>query len=306
MQNLIISILLVFLCITITLLILRRREIEKLTEKLREINDSETNEELRMGYPNSKIEDLIEEINKSLKINKKITEEYKKKDIELRQSIANISHDLRTPLTSIIGYIQLIQDEDITKKEKKQYISILESRSNNLKELISSFYDLSRLQADEYVIDCEWVSLSNILCDHIASFYSEFISKGLDPKIDIEENIPLVYGDKKAINRIFTNLIQNALKHAEGDLSIELKKEKNGVLIVFCNDASSLKKDDASRIFERFFTGDRMRTGQNTGLGLAITKVLVEKQGQKIWAEKEDNKLYIKLKWKQFKQRSYY
>ena len=165
MQNLIISILLVFLCITITLLILRRREIEKLTEKLREINDSETNEELRMGYPNSKIEDLIEEINKSLKINKKITEEYKKKDIELRQSIANISHDLRTPLTSIIGYIQLIQDEDITKKEKKQYISILESRSNNLKELISSFYDLSRLQADEYVIDCEWVSLSNILCD---------------------------------------------------------------------------------------------------------------------------------------------
>ena len=183
MQNLIISILLVFLCITITLLILRRREIEKLTEKLREINDSETNEELRMGYPNSKIEDLIEEINKSLKINKKITEEYKKKDIELRQSIANISHDLRTPLTSIIGYIQLIQDEDITKKEKKQYISILESRSNNLKELISSFYDLSRLQADEYVIDCEWVSLSNILCDHIASFYSEFISKGLEPKM---------------------------------------------------------------------------------------------------------------------------
>ena len=162
------------------------------------------------------------------------------------------------------------------------------------------------MQADEYVIDCEWVSLSNILCDHIASFYSEFISKGLEPKIDIEENIPLVYGDKKAINRIFTNLIQNALKHAEGDLSIELKKEKNGVLIVFCNDASSLKKDDASRIFERFFTGDRMRTGQNTGLGLAITKVLVEKQGQKIWAEKEDNKLYIKLKWKQFKQRSYY
>ena len=121
MQNLIISILLVFLCITITLLILRRREIEKLTEKLREINDSETNEELRMGYPNSKIEDLIEEINKSLKINKKITEEYKKKDIELRQSIANISHDLRTPLTSIIGYIQLIQDEALSEIRTTHY-----------------------------------------------------------------------------------------------------------------------------------------------------------------------------------------
>ena len=116
--------------------------------------------------------------------------------------------------------------------------------------------------------------------------------------IKIDENVPLIYGDKNAVNWIFTNLIQNILKHAEGKLEINLKLEEKYVITEFCNKATELSAEDAKKVFERFFTADRMRSGQNTGLGLAITKILVEKQGHEIEAEKKNDSLIIRIKWK--------
>ena len=119
----------------------------------------------------------------------------------------------------------------------------------------------------------------------------------MEPKIDIDENIPLINGDKSATNRIFTNLIQNILKHAEGSLKIKLKSFDKYILTEFSNDAKELSEEDAKRIFERFFTVDRMRSGQNTGLGLAIARELIEKQGHIIYAKKDEDKLIISIRW---------
>ena len=298
MQNVIIIILLALLCINFTLLMLRRNEIKIMTNKLKKINVTDTNELLRISYPNSNIEELLLEINNTLKLKKEIKSKSKEMDLELRQAIANISHDLRTPLTSIMGYIQLLNDENISKEDHMQYLSIIEKRSKSLKHLISSFYDLSRLQANEYNIDIEKINLKSILCELIAIYYDDFNNKTLEPKINIDENAPLIYGDKNAVNRIFTNLIQNVLKHAEGNLEISLKVEEKYIITKFSNEAKDLSEEDASKIFERFFTADRMRSGQNTGLGLAITKILVEKQGNEIDAQKKDDSLVIRIRWK--------
>ena len=298
MQNVIILILLALLCINFTLLMLRRNEIKIMTNKLKKINGTNTNELLRISYPNSNIEELLLEINNTLKLKKEIKSKSKEMDLELRQAIANISHDLRTPLTSIMGYIQLLNDENISKEDHMQYLSIIEKRSKSLKHLISSFYDLSRLQANEYNIDIEKINLKSILCELIAIYYDDFNNKTLEPKINIDENAPLIYGDKNAVNRIFTNLIQNVLKHAEGNLEISLKVEEKYIITKFSNEAKDLSEEDASKIFERFFTADRMRSGQNTGLGLAITKILVEKQGNEIDAQKKDDSLVIRIRWK--------
>lgn len=298
MQNIIIIGLVVLLCITINLLILRKREINKLKESLSEINKRNTNELLKISYPNKNLEGLIMEINNAIKIKKEIEFKYKEKDLELRQSIANMSHDLRTPLTSIMGYIQLLEDEDTDEDDKKLYMGIIERRSMTLKELISNFYDLSRIQADEYRMIMEDINLSENLCEIIALFYDDFKNKGLEPEINIQENIGFINGDEQGIARIFTNLTQNALKYAKSSLCIVLKNEGKYVLTEFSNDAPDLKNEDVPKIFDRFFTADRMRTGQNTGLGLAITKSLIEKMGHEIWAEKVEEKLYIKIKWR--------
>lgn len=298
MQNLIIIILSILLCINFTLLILRRNEIKLITKKLKIINNNDTNEILRISYPNSNMEDLLLEINYTLKLNKEIQCKSKEMDLELRQAIANISHDLRTPLTSIMGYIQLLNDKSISKDEHDEYLLIIEKRSTALKDLISSFYDLSRLQANEYTIDIEKINLQSILCELIATYYEEFNNKNLEPEINIDENAPLIYGDRNAVNRIFTNLIQNILKHAEENLEISLKLEEKYIITEFSNKAVELSEEDARKVFERFFTADRMRSGQNTGLGLAITKILVEKQGHEIESEKREDNLIIRIKWK--------
>lgn len=295
MEILIILFLVISLSVTVTLLILRRKEVIRIQEKLEFINSNDTNSETRIGYPNGNLQGLLAEINKTLKMKKETEGKYKEMDMELRQAIANMSHDLRTPLTSIMGYIQLMEDQNISNEERKQYLTIIKSRSENLKELISGFYDLSRLQAEEYAIEMKKINLGVTLSELIAAFYDDLIR--LEPEIDIQDNTNLVYGDDTAIKRIFTNLIQNALKHAEGKLKISLQQENKHIHIIFSNRASQLSYEDAPRIFQRFFIADRMRTGQNTGLGLAITKELVEKQGQKIWAEKKGDTLYINIIW---------
>ena len=300
MQTVIIFILLIILCIAFTLLILRRNEVKVITKKLKYINQnySQTNELIRSSYPNINIENLLVEVNKTLKLNREIQSKSKELDLEIRQSIANISHDLRTPLTSIMGYIQLLNDKSISKDERAEYLAIIEKRSSALKDLISSFYDLSRLQANEYTIDIEKINLQSILCELIATYYEDFNNKKLEPEINIDENAPLIYGDKNAVNRIFINLIQNILKHAEGNLEISLKLEEKYIVTEFSNKAVELSEEDAVKVFERFFTADRMRSGQNTGLGLAITKILVEKQGHEIESEKKKDNLIIRIKWK--------
>lgn len=292
-----IYVLIILLGILLWKLILQNVEIKKLTKKLKKINENDTNEVLRISSPNKNLESFLCEINKTLKLKKSTEVKYKEMDLELRQAIANMSHDLRTPLTSIMGYIQLLEDDNILVEEKKEYIEIIENRSASLKGLISNFYDLSRLQANEYNFCIEKINISSILCNLLLGFYDEFERRGLEPKIDIDENIPLINGDKSATNRIFTNLIQNILKHAEGSLKIKLKSFDKYILTEFSNDAKELSEEDAKRIFERFFTVDRMRSGQNTGLGLAIARELIEKQGHIIYAKKDEDKLIISIRW---------
>lgn len=295
MHYILIVILIALLSIISLKLILNRKEIRNIKKNLNKINSSDTNEKIKISVSDKYIQELAMEINNCLRSKQQLERNYKELEVELRQAIANMSHDLRTPLTSIKGYIQLIKDEDISKEEKNDYINIIEKRANSLQMLITSFYDLSRLQANEYNFNYEKINVSNILCEIISEFYEDFISKGLEPNINIDEKVECVISDKNAINRIFINLIQNILKHSKGEVSISLKRKDEYIEVEFKNYAPELTLYDASHMFDRFFTRDRMRTGQNTGLGLAITKSLVEKLGGNITSKLEDKYLYINV-----------
>ena len=298
MEGFIIGLSLTILIVLLIIFILKTKEINRLTLELKKLNSEGKIEKLRLSLPNKNIENLIVEINTLIDDKRKMENIYKEKDIELREAIANMSHDLRTPLTSIMGYVYLLNDDKLDKKEeRKEYLKIIEKRSLVLNDLITNFYGLSRIQADQYEIKFEPVNLELVLGEIIAAFYETLDYKFGEPEINIEEGLGPVLGDKQALNRIFTNLIENIIKHGEGEVKISLKKKNKYIVMEFSNKAEELEPKDVNRIFEKFFTKDRMRTGQNTGLGLAIVKLLVEKQGQKIEAKKVGNRLVINIIW---------
>ncbi len=298
MEILIFIFLISIMVIFITLYVLLSKEVKNIAGQLNKINGVKTNSKILLLFKNKNLEKLALEINKTLEEKKKIEIEYKKMDIELRQAISNMSHDLRTPLTSIMGYIQLIEDSSLLEEERKEYIDIVKKRAKSLQILISGFYDLSRLEAKEYKFEFKSLNLSNIICDMIASFYNDFLSRGIEPAIDIDEKSSPVVADENAIRRVFSNLIQNMLKYGEKNVFISLKQQERFVVMTFRNDAPNLSREDASHLFERFFTVDRTRNGDSTGLGLAITKELVEQMGHEIYAELLGGKLSIIVKFK--------
>lgn len=297
MEGFIIGLSLTILIVLLIIFILKTKEINRLTLELKKLNSEGKIEKLRLSLPNKNIENLIVEINTLIDDKRKMDNIYKEKDMELREAIANMSHDLRTPLTSIMGYVYLLNDDKLDKEERKEYLKIIEKRSLVLNDLITNFYGLSRIQADQYEIKFEPVNLELVLGEIIAAFYETLDYKFGEPEINIEEGLGPVLGDKQALNRIFTNLIENIIKHGEGEVKISLKKKNKYIVMEFSNKAEDLESKDVNRIFEKFFTKDRMRTGQNTGLGLAIVKLLVEKQGQKIEAKKVGNRLVINIIW---------
>lgn len=282
----------------ITLYFLLSREVEDISNQLEEINKSQTNSKILLSFSNSSIVKLAQNINKTLEEKQKIEAEYKRMDKELRQAIANMSHDLRTPLTSIMGYIQLIEDDKTPEDERKQYVDIVKKRGSSLQELIESFYDMSRLEAREYKFNLKPINLYNIICNLFASFYNDFKGKDIEPTIDMAESVPMVIADENGVKRIFSNLIQNMLRYGNKYVLISLKQQKDCITTIFQNDAPGLIQEDVPHLFERFFTADQTRSGKSTGLGLAITRQLVEQMGHDITAELSEGKLSVIIKWK--------
>ena len=277
-------------------LYLKRRETELLTAELRRIRTDHLCSLLTVMIPSPESEQLVEEINQTLLAKRDAIAEYRRADLELRHAIENISHDLRTPLTSILGYVQLIESEETSEEDKRRYLQIVEQRCRVLQRLITSFYDLSRLQAGEYRLEMEKLNLSELLCELVAAFYDDFTCKGIEPDIEISPRL-MAHADRDASVRIFTNLMQNALRYAHSRISVRLYQSGDQVTLEMSNDAPGLIQEDADRLFERFFTADRVRSGQNTGLGLAITKTLAEQMGGSVYAELSQETLTIRVLW---------
>ena len=253
-----------------------------------------------MAAPNAAAEELLTAINALLDLREQEEGDYRRQERAIRQQIANISHDLRTPLTSILGYLQLLEGEGLTAEERREYLAIVQGRAKALQSMIVSFYDLSRLEGGEYPLSRERVDLYHMLSELAAEFYNDF--EGFDMTVELREGLPSVTADPAGVLRVFTNLIRNAMEHGRSRMSILLYQEGDEVVSVFANDAPGLTSEDVEHVFDRFFTADKMRTGQSTGLGLAIVKALVERMGHTVSAELEGDLFRVVVRWQTAKQ----
>lgn len=273
------------------------RSINNVTKDFKYISKNvNSNRKLKLNYPEKHLEQLLLEINKYLEDTQIYKQKYIKREEEIRKEIENISHDLRTPLTSIRGYLELIKDEDIPDKEKKKYIYIIEKRAKVLQNLIQDFYDLSRLENNDYSFSMEIIDINKELKEQILMFYNDFDKKNIDVDIKLKENPILVYLDKNAIERVFHNLIQNATKYSKSKFCMLLNSKNGEIIIEFKNDVQDMNRQDLDLLFNRFYMKDSSRSKDSSGLGLTITKFLIESMNGKIDIELDNEWITFRIK----------
>ena len=276
------------------------RALRAAAEQLRALGEKECGGRIRMAVPNAAAEELLAEVNRLLALRMEDRAEGRAREKELRRQISNVSHDLRTPLTSILGYLQLLEDDTLSPEDRKTYLGVVGSRAQALQRLITSFYDLSRLEGGEFPLEKERVDLRGVLAELLASFYQDFTDAGFDMRVDLDEHVPAVCADPGGALRVMTNLLRNALDHGQSPMTIRLYAEGKRVVSHFTNAAPDLGPEDAQHVFDRFFTSDKMRTGRNTGLGLAIVKTLAEQMGVEVRTELADGNFTIALFWRKW------
>lgn len=276
-------------------ILLYKREIRRIAKRLQFIRDNDTNMKINLQVKMEEINELAIQLNHIINHYKIEKTAISKAQHEFKEEITNISHDLRTPLTSIAGYVQMLESEKTSKEKKAEYYSIIRRRIDTLIKMLDEFFEFTRIESDEYPLQLEKVNVCNVLADVISLFYYDFISKGEKPSIQIPSKPIYIYADKDALTRIFQNLIKNYLNHGTGSISISIKEEEKHVCISFKNYAQNLDNEEAEKLFKRFYTADKSRTKKTTGLGLSIVKKLVTKMNGEIKANVEDSILIINI-----------
>ena len=208
-------------------------------------------------------------------------------DMELKNAVSNISHDLRTPLTAICGYLDLLEQEEKSITVER-YIEVIRNRTEILKQLTEELFRYSVILTTENDMIREAVEINRVLEESIAAFYVALNERRIIPNIEMPENKVICYLDSSALARVFSNLLNNAIKYSDGDLDIILSETGE---IIFANTASGFNEVQVGKLFDRFYTVEAAR--KSTGLGLAIAKTLVEQMNGTISAKYEKHRLSI-------------
>ena len=281
------AILIMIICVLLAKIFLLRKAADEIRTEFAARLAAETNTGIDVSTSDPKMRQLAADIDKQIKLLRKEHIRYSQGDRELKEAVTNISHDLRTPLTAICGYMELLGRED-TSEAVRKYLDIIENRIGTLKQLTEELFRYSVVVSAIQYDSRETVALNQVLEESVAAYYCALKEKGIDPEISIPEARIERQLNKAALSRILGNVISNAIKYSGGDLHICLSGQ--GV-ITFSNRAENLNEVSVGRLFDRFYT---VETGQNsTGLGLSIARVLTEQMGGRISANYSSGRLNI-------------
>ncbi|MDF2543856.1 MAG: signal transduction histidine kinase [Herbinix sp.] len=288
-------ILLFVIGILIAYILLYKRGIRNIIQKLQFIREHETNMNINLQINYKELNELAKELNYIMNNYKNEKAFITRAQQEFKEELTSISHDLRTPLTSIAGYVQMLESERTSKEKKEEYYAIIRGRIDTLVKMLDELYEFARIESDEYQLHMEKININNVLTDAISLYYYDFVSRGEEPIINIPTKPIYISADKDAITRVFQNLIKNYLTHGAGAISITVREEDKQVYICFKNYAPGLDHEEANKLFNRFYTADKSRTKKTTGLGLAIVKNLVIKMKGRVEAYVENSYLIINI-----------
>ena len=272
-----------------------RANLRREAKELEEIGQNpEENRILHISFPDKEAESFLEAVNAYILVTRKEKITYRNRERELRAQIENISHDLRTPLTAIIGYLELL-DVSGMDEENLEMVKNISGKARSLQRLIGNFYDLSRLELNDYRLQPERLDVSRFARETALTFYQQFEERGLAVQLtDISAEAMFICADTGAMERIFSNMFQNALRYAKRYFCLRVFRDGGKVCLSFENDTDALRAEDVEHLFERFYMTQKSRTTEGSGLGLTISKLLTEAMGGSAGASLEQGVLRIR------------
>lgn len=283
-----IAILLIIIVLLIIKICLMKKSAREISESFLDRLTEDTNTLIDISSRDRHMRKLAQEINIQLNKLKEERHRFQQGDRELKDAVTNISHDLRTPLTAVCGYLDLLDREEKS-EDAGRYLAVIRSRTEILRQLTEELFRYSVFTSAADKAPGEPVILNRLLEDSISAFYAALKQRGITPRITLPEEKIRRTLSRSACSRLFGNLISNALKYSDGDLEITLKDTGE---IIFSNHASRLDRIQVERLFDRFYTVETASSRSN-GLGLSIARTLAEQMGGTISAGYEDGILRI-------------
>lgn len=268
-----------------------KSNIKRVTRMIKEKRQVDTNTIITTTTNNKEIVALIQEVDDMMISFRKLETGILKKNQSLQRAIVNISHDLKTPLTSALGYIELLQQYHVDKEEQVKYQQIIIDKLKRVSLLIEDFFEFTKIVSSEEPLQLQQIDSNRILEEAIVCYYQDFHNQKREVQITGNHEL-VIPSNEQVLRRIFDNIIINALKHGQGNLLISVEEEHD-ICIMFTNLIEEVV--DVDQIFDEFYTSDISRTKKNTGLGLAIAKEFTEMLGGSIKASVDESIFTITL-----------
>ena len=272
--------------------VVMRREIRSMSRQLEDLSSGRTEKKISLTLVDARLNGLAAQINENMELQKQLRIDARKSEQRLKDSIAGVSHDLRTPLTAIIGYIQMLERSGLN-GEQQEKATIILKKANAMRELVESFFELSVIESGQSELAEEAVNFTNIVSEAVVDFIPRFEVAELEPDVDLGDKSLYIAGDTTALGRIVQNLLSNALKYTAGRVKVALEERDGEIILTVVNEVRPDTPPDMERIFERFYTGDDCRNSGSAGLGLYIVKLLAEKMQGAVSASLENKMLSV-------------
>ncbi len=260
--------------------------------------DKSYNRQLTIDLADDSLSEMTAEMNRNLDYQKKLKEETQAAELTLKQSVSDIAHDLRTPLTVINGNLQMLKREESLSEKGMSYLRVSQEKCAEMKRIADDFFELSVLESDSAQVKLSRVNITNLLMQFLADNEAVIRGSNLSPEVIFSEKTVTALADEQLLTRILGNLLNNVLKYASDSFRLTLSASEKECGICFSNALKAGQTIDAERLFDRTYRADKARGGSGAGLGLYIVKLLAEKQNARVTAECENGRLAISVYFK--------
>lgn len=253
-----------------------------------------TNKRIRTDLSKKEIINLAGKINRMVDRQEEESLSIKSKEQQLKETLANISHDIRTPLTSMKGFFELYTQEG-EPEQKEHFEQIIREKMDDLTVLLEELFTYTKLQDETYELQLMPQDFTKLVLDSLFSFYGQWKEKEISPELSVDEDAAMVCCNDTAVRRIIVNVLRNAMLHGDGNIEIRYQVKKDNVLFQCCNGFRNEEEPDMERVFERFYKGDSARRETSSGLGLSIAKELALRMDGGMEARTEDGRFLVEL-----------